>query len=132
MMEILMLVLISIVVVIGLFVAWLLAELRGRPVSTRISLGIATITCAIAVVWWSWAMYADGREDFDHRNFGDALASLQEALHGGKSAEVERVLHEFHPTNPRHQNASAISDLRWKLDALWIREPSATPVPKQP
>lgn len=112
----------------SLFVAWLGAERRGRSISTRILLGIATMVCATTLVASAWWMYENGRETFDYRNFGDTLASLQEALHQGKSPEVERLLEEFDPTEDAHQNAPSISALREKLDLLTIT--STVPAPK--
>jgi hypothetical protein len=100
---------------IGLFVAWVRAELRCGSVSRRLWLGIGTIVCATALAIWGCWCYEDGRQAFDFRNFGDLVTNVQDAIHNGNAAEVEPLLGEV---NPDRLDAETISTLNEKIDKL--------------
>lgn len=127
----LVLVAVALTAALACLVVWIRAELRGRSVVTRVRLGIATIVSSMALVWSAWWLYDGDRESWDEQELGDALSLVQDALHEGRAAEVERLLEEFDPANmPRHHRS--VQDLGQKVAHLPPKEPGSTPIRNVP
>lgn len=116
---------------VALILAWLRAEWRGKPASTRIGLGFSAIACAIALAVTACCMYESGRKHFDYGHFADTLVVLQESLERGKSSEVQQLLAEMVPPDSE-QNYQSISALQDRLDRLSGVSASSAPEPGLP